>query len=141
MTFAPTLWTLPPGSETNLIQCWFPGVHINIGGGNNNRKADQEFMANTTFAWTVDRCWPFLTFDHEMLLNLLNEHLETVVKLIQNDNTEAPTLWIGGPWVDSFEEFIYRSQGSLVRTPGAYFVDRLPAHHATHECVHPIARD
>ncbi|KAH9869062.1 hypothetical protein J1614_008139 [Plenodomus biglobosus] len=41
-SFAPTLWSLPKNSKTNLIQCWFPGVHINIGGGSGDGKKDME---------------------------------------------------------------------------------------------------
>lgn len=28
--FSPTLWNLPPGSKTRLIQCWFPGMLVQI---------------------------------------------------------------------------------------------------------------
>ncbi|KAI8931192.1 hypothetical protein NX059_011542 [Plenodomus lindquistii] len=86
-SFTPTLWSLPEGSKTNLIQCWFPGVHINVGGGSGDGKkdlergignedgpkkavheddsrsrGDLEIMSITTFFWMVDRCNPFLRF-------------------------------------------------------------------------------
>ncbi|KAK7187806.1 peptidoglycan binding domain containing protein [Paraphaeosphaeria sporulosa] len=38
--FGPTLWSLPENSNTNLIQCWFPGVHINVGGGSGDGMKD-----------------------------------------------------------------------------------------------------
>lgn len=55
--FSPTLWNIPSDNKkTNLIQCWFPGIHVNIGGGSDDGlkrtpKGDLESMANTTFAW------------------------------------------------------------------------------------------
>jgi uncharacterized protein (DUF2235 family) len=70
-SFTPTLWTLPSDSEakkTNLIQCWFPGVHVNVGGGSDDpfkdKMGDFESIANMTFAWMVDRCAPFLSFNY-----------------------------------------------------------------------------
>ena len=64
--FSPTLWYLPEGNtETNLQQCWFPGVHINVGGGSDDglkeiekTKGDLESMANITFAWMVRIVYP-----------------------------------------------------------------------------------
>jgi hypothetical protein len=29
--FSPTLWHVPPKSETRLIQCWFPGTKYDTG--------------------------------------------------------------------------------------------------------------
>jgi hypothetical protein len=51
--FVPTLWHLPPGpTTTNLEQCWFPGVHINIGGGSDDQikggRGDREEIATLT---------------------------------------------------------------------------------------------
>ena len=64
--FTPTLWHKPDGSTTNLIQCWFPGVHINIGGGSDDalreltkQLGDLEGMANVSLAWMVDRVREF----------------------------------------------------------------------------------
>lgn len=40
--FSPTLWTLPKENKsTTLIQCWFPGVHINVGGGSDYSLEDE----------------------------------------------------------------------------------------------------
>lgn len=49
--FSPTLWTLPTdNSRTTLIQCWFPGVHINIGGG-----SDQSLEPDTSEASKIEQ--------------------------------------------------------------------------------------
>ncbi|CBX90909.1 hypothetical protein LEMA_P059430.1 [Plenodomus lingam JN3] len=41
-SFSPSLWTLPENSKTNLIQCWLPGVYVNISGGSDDGKRDLE---------------------------------------------------------------------------------------------------
>lgn len=58
---------------TNLCQCWFPGVHINIGGGSDETlkeekksEGDLESMANITFAWMVDRVREVSLLDFEI---------------------------------------------------------------------------
>jgi hypothetical protein len=77
--FVPTLWHLPPGpTTTNLEQCWFPGVHINIGGGSDDQikggRGDREEIATLTLAWMIDRCRPFLGFDEGALQTIWAEH-------------------------------------------------------------------
>jgi len=70
-----------------LIQCWFPGVHVNIGGGSEDElktksKRNLESMANTTFAWMVDRCRPFLRFEKKVLYTeIMSDYFSTLEKL------------------------------------------------------------
>lgn len=88
----PTLWNMPSDNrkireqmgrtgETNLIQCWFPGVHINVGGESidglkSTPKGDLESMANTTFAWMVDRCRPYLHYKERVLSFITTQYFE-----------------------------------------------------------------
>jgi hypothetical protein len=86
--FGPTLWHLPPPPPsspeqppvriTNLEQCWFPGVHINVGGGSDDQikggRGDREEIAALTLAWMIDRCRPFLAFDGDELFKIYAEH-------------------------------------------------------------------
>jgi hypothetical protein len=77
--FQPTLWHLPSGKKTTrLEQCWFPGVHINIGGGSDDQikggRGDREQIATITLAWMIDRCRPFLGFDELALQNIWAQH-------------------------------------------------------------------
>lgn len=49
--------------EPELLQVWFPGVHINVGGGSTNtlkNKGDLEEISNITFAWLLDQIRPYL---------------------------------------------------------------------------------
>ena len=51
LPFSPTIWETPTGrTNLDLRQCWFPGVHSNIGGG----YADT-MMPDITMAWMVSR--------------------------------------------------------------------------------------
>ena len=63
LPFSPTIWETPAGrTDLDLRQCWFPGVHSNIGGG-----YPDTMMPDITLAWMVSRrpkpggdCrWPF----------------------------------------------------------------------------------
>ena len=65
LTFPPTLWYRTQDAPAkDLQQCWFPGVHQNIGGGAPDREIE-----DITFAWMV--C-PF----HRRLENLISQRDE-----------------------------------------------------------------
>ncbi|KAF2756846.1 hypothetical protein EJ05DRAFT_440706, partial [Pseudovirgaria hyperparasitica] len=55
--YAPTMWSNPPGNNTNLKQVWFPGVHSNVGGS-----YDDTAMADITLAWMMDQLSPWIDF-------------------------------------------------------------------------------
>jgi hypothetical protein len=44
------------------VQVWFPGVHSNIGGGN-----DDQGLADITLAWMMSQLKSMITFDHSFL--------------------------------------------------------------------------
>ncbi|MCJ1387339.1 hypothetical protein MMC18_000182 [Xylographa bjoerkii] len=137
--FSPTMWSLPEGSTTNLIQCWFPGSHVNIGGGSDDglvgKKGDLECMANTTFAWMVDRCQPFLAFDFEPLQEVMGNYLSSLNQIIGRPTGDVQYGGWGnsGPLHDSYKGILNTMWGSKLRHPGEYFD---PA--VTGECIHPV---
>ncbi|UPK99608.1 hypothetical protein LCI18_010543 [Fusarium solani-melongenae] len=53
-------------NKSELLQVWFPGVHINIGGGNDDlltdKKGDFEQIALISFAWMCEQVAPYLQF-------------------------------------------------------------------------------
>lgn len=56
LTFSPTLWHKTENSPAkDLQQCWFPGVHGNIGGQAEfwRELGDHEEIGDNTFAWMV----------------------------------------------------------------------------------------
>ncbi|KAJ0287376.1 hypothetical protein COL940_002588 [Colletotrichum noveboracense] len=64
------------GSNSELVQVWFPGVHINVGGGNPNilagDESDFEQLALISFAWMCDQIKPYLQLDDDEVYNTLS---------------------------------------------------------------------
>ena len=151
--FSPTLWNMPSDNhKTNLIQCWFPGVHVNIGGGSDDGlkrtpKGDLESMANTTFAWMVDRCRPLLHFDDQVLFFIVNKYFETLQTLTDRllagktagKYSEKETVGWGVGL--NHAGMVENAQKGLMTTIGGV-EDRTPGHYPnkpnTHEYIHPV---
>lgn len=146
--FGPTMWNMPESNDrTTLIQCWFPGVHVNIGGGSEDglkreSKGDLETMANTTFAWMVDRCRPFLRFEDKVLAQIMSQYFKSLERLavrLEEAQKKDPKLgevnygWGVGPYQKDFKGLMNYISGDLVRTPGHY-----PAKRDTREYIHPV---
>jgi hypothetical protein len=54
-----------------LKQVWFPGYHVNIGGGSSDtllNVGDMEEMSNITFSWMLDQIRPHLSINEESIL-------------------------------------------------------------------------
>ena len=149
--FSPTLWNMPKGNQkTTLMQCWFPGIHVNIGGGSDDGlkrtpKGDLETMANTTFAWMVDRCRPFLLFDDKVLNFVLDKYFQTLQTLTKRQlkgSAQPPGKETVG-WgvglnhagiVETAHKGLFNTLGGVEdRTPGHY-----PNKPNTHEYIHPV---
>jgi hypothetical protein len=61
LTFPPTLWhKTTDGPAKDLQQCWFPGVHGNIGGQKLDSRGSVDFdeIGHNTFAWMVSPSYP-----------------------------------------------------------------------------------
>ena len=78
MTFKPTLWYIPPEQadippvrRTQLKQCWFAGVHTDVGRGYKDHVPGD--IADITFAWMVDQCRHLLTFNEKKVSNMLEK--------------------------------------------------------------------
>ncbi|RPA93054.1 hypothetical protein L873DRAFT_1830861 [Choiromyces venosus 120613-1] len=99
--FTPTLWKKTEDIPTNLKQCWFPGIHTNIGGG-----YDDQEIADMTLAWMIQQLLPFLQFD--------DDHLEII---IHNNDEHSSGEWAAGNIYDSVTGLL-RLVGGNVRTPG-----------------------
>lgn len=102
--FSPTLWRKREGlhDAVNLKQCWFPGVHTNVGGG----YTDQE-IADITLAWMIQQCSPFLAFNRSYL------------RRIVENRGDGKGEWAAGKVEESFRGF-HVLGGSKIRTPGGY---------------------
>ncbi|KAL1625539.1 hypothetical protein SLS56_007286 [Neofusicoccum ribis] len=128
--FSPCLWCVKEGNTTtNLVQCWFPGAHINVGGGNSdnagdkNPAGDREQLASITYAWMLDRVRPYLALNEDALASQLAE-----IEATLRNPAEATTAtawehaqdWVWGKVEDSYT-MMYKFFGSPAdRTPRQY---------------------
>ena len=120
--------------ETNLIQCWFPGVHINVGGGSTDGlkstpKGDLESMANTTFAWMVDRCRPYLHCEERVLSFITTQYFEVLEKLTKRSTETQKVGWGVGPYQKDFSGIPMQSLARKVRDAGSL---------SSREYIHPV---
>ncbi|KAH8656906.1 hypothetical protein BGZ61DRAFT_540724 [Ilyonectria robusta] len=93
--------------RSELLQVWFPGVHINIGGGSTNtleNRGDLEETSNITFAWMLDQISPYIAIDEQTIrkesearqkhINDLNkEEKKYREKLAKEDEEAAKLSW------------------------------------------------
>ncbi|RPA99856.1 hypothetical protein L873DRAFT_1827826 [Choiromyces venosus 120613-1] len=97
--FTPTVWKKTEDIPTSLKQCWFPGVHANIGGG-----YDDQEIADMTLAWMVQQLLPFLQFDDDYLKIIIHNNDEHSSGELVGGNVRMP-----GGYGDSTEETIHKS--------------------------------
>ncbi|KAJ8475344.1 hypothetical protein ONZ45_g15641 [Pleurotus djamor] len=154
MSFSPTLFfdptptAEPPADNTQLQQCWFPGVHSDVGGSYARGYLD---ISDLALAWMIDRCSPQLAFDRKALHEWIQEPSSKFergavdFKKTEIYDTKAnPSRWGLSKLNDSFVGH-WKVAGSRVRTPGQYF---LKEHHdknkklsyGTNEFIHPSVR-
>ncbi|KAJ5935120.1 hypothetical protein N7466_004667 [Penicillium verhagenii] len=92
--------------RTNLLQVWFPGVHINIGGGSDltlENKGNMEEMSSITFAWMLDQIKDYVSLnaatleedkdDHLKRLSAANDTLACYLKDVEKRKKESWTQW------------------------------------------------
>ncbi|KAH7394812.1 hypothetical protein BKA66DRAFT_455872 [Pyrenochaeta sp. MPI-SDFR-AT-0127] len=77
-TLTPILWQLPKDRnrhQSSLCQVWFPGTHIDVGGGNSGimgpALSAQEHLANITFSWMIDMIQPYIAVRWDNVQKLL----------------------------------------------------------------------
>ncbi|KZW01396.1 hypothetical protein EXIGLDRAFT_760887 [Exidia glandulosa HHB12029] len=139
-THAPTLWHLKQGSTTNLVQCWFPGFHMSVGGGTDQVGSHNDDLARTPFFWMLSMCSPYLAYEHNSLA-LTERAAETHDWLEgtwckQNVPDSYPSSWISR---------VLHLNWSVTRTPGQYGAQNVvdPGENfvkETNEFFHPSIR-
>ncbi len=68
--FQPALWTSTPGPNQTITQCWFAGVHCDVGGGYLPDPDDDANLSNITFLWMANYAAAFdLQFQEGSLPN------------------------------------------------------------------------
>ena len=103
-------------------------------------------MANTTFAWMVDRCRPFLHFDDKVLSFIMDKYFETLQKLTDRelkDHSAPPSDKESVGWGVGLNHagIVENAHKGLMTTLGGV-QDRTPGHYPnkpnTHEYIHPV---
>jgi hypothetical protein len=141
-SFSPALWEGPSGPNRlkTLQQCWFPGVHSNIGSG-----YDDTEIADLTLSWMISKLQSHKIID--FLPEAVIEHRQLGIKWITNANHRiAPQRWGLGKLYNSMTAF-YWLGGRYVRIPGRnYRVDPKNGESTEHrlsgtnESIHPSVR-
>ena len=113
--YTPTVWEQPDGQRLPRIlkQCWFPGVHANIGGG-----YDDTEVSDITLAWMMSQLDRLLTFNSDYIfrqreLNIDYYHSQTPPEMVRT--------WGLGEIYNSMRGIIMILGGKKVRTPGQYY--------------------
>ncbi|SMR55017.1 unnamed protein product [Zymoseptoria tritici ST99CH_1E4] len=140
LTFPPTLWHATRDAPAiKLEQCWFPGVHSDVGGQTDNpRDTSGAELGYNTFAWMADNVSQMLTFEKTAIDALIQEHSQALASIRISNG------WGCGKIIDNFSGLtgaLFRLLGICVRTPGGY--DRDPGDGtsgSTEESFHPIVR-
>lgn len=75
--FTPTIWTAPTHVPKELKQCWFRGVHSDLGGG----YPDHE-LANLSLAWMITQVESnqLIEFNHDTFWKLMKTSAERQAK-------------------------------------------------------------
>lgn len=108
-SFAPTLWSKPPGCTTQLKQVWFPGVHSNVGGAYEDMST-----SDVTLAWMMSQLRPWIEFYPNYMRD---EHLKNVAWYKQHPPAH---MWGSGRVYNSLEG-ITALGGKKARTPKQYY--------------------
>jgi uncharacterized protein (DUF2235 family) len=108
--FSPTLWENSDGSNTNLKQVWFSGVHSDIGGG-----YDDTAASDISLAWMMSQLSPWVEFDEDYLMRQVHTNRQSY-----NDKKQTWT-WGLGPLNNSMH-FPTSLAGGTTRTPDSYHV-------------------
>ena len=139
MPFSPTIWEKPVGQTLPkiLTQCWFPGVHANVGGSYTD-----EATADITLAWMMTQLEHLLEFDP----NYMSWQRQLNMQYYDDQNPPKIMPWGFGKLYNSMTGWNILG-GSKIRTPGQYHAtdpktgketSRLLTH--THEHIHPCVR-
>lgn len=140
--FSPAIWEIPdkPNNLKTLKQCWFPGVHANIGGAGGYQ---DQGLANITLAWMVsqlqsiensDGTKGLLDFDEEYLTWVFNQNIEHVREVYPNEGFRGwglgrieETMTLGysltgkhKAWASCKNFMDWLQPGNVPRTPGRY---------------------
>lgn len=111
--FGPTLWQKSKGQQNpiTLKQCWFPGVHSNVGGS-----YEDTGLADITLVWMIAQLYPFLDFD----LSYIYAQRRLTMEYYREHGMPIRSWGLGK--IYNSMGGIERLAGKKIRTPGHYYV-------------------
>lgn len=109
--FSPTIWEKPAGQKLPKIlnQCWFPGVHSNVGGS-----YDDAELADITLAWMISQLDALLYFDTGYVTWQHDLNVQ-----YYKQNHEAVRPWSLG-MIQNSRKGLQFLAGQKIREPGRY---------------------
>jgi len=109
--FSPTIWEKPAGQKLPKIlkQCWFPGVHSNVGGS-----YDDAELADITLAWMISQLDALLYFDKGYVTWQHDLNVQ-----YYKQNHEAVRPWSLG-MIQNSRKGLQFLAGQKIREPGRY---------------------
>ena len=101
--------------HSELKQVWFPGYHVNIGGGSSDtldNVGDMEEMSNITYSWMLDQIKSHLSIDERFIMGAMKDREEYLQKLNQKyENWEAS---VNASKRESIKEWVVNAAKSIV---------------------------
>lgn len=144
VSFRPTLLyyrgssdpTDSPITPPEVHNCWFAGVHTDVGGGYERAYRD---ISDLTFVWMIDQIGGDLAFKNNMIADLENASLDAESLKPRNLGRNS---WGTSKLHDSMD-WKFKLGGSQYRSPGQYLhdhKDRSRQKHYAIETIHPSVR-
>lgn len=117
--FTPTIWAAPTDPPKVLKQCWFRGVHCDVGGGGYR---DQE-LANLGLAWMITQLESksLLQFNHDTFWKLMETSARDQTKILPG-SPPLPELkeWGLGQIHDSMQWYYRLLTKARIREPKSF---------------------
>lgn len=107
-----------------FIQCWFPGVHTDVGGGYERAYRD---ISDISFAWMVDLCSTKLAFLPGLEKRLEERSLvleDPLAKEKKAETKKEETSWAMSKAHDELRTLAFWLGGSTDRKPGQYYLEK-----------------
>jgi Uncharacterized alpha/beta hydrolase domain (DUF2235) len=123
--FSPTVWKLSPDNKnTTMQQCWFPGDHSAVGGGDPTHG-----LSDITLAWMIQKLTDHTDLEYDL------QYLLDSRKTFGLNHMDTP--WGDEIWPNS-DVGIWKLSGKNARTPNKYLTPAdvgYKTNESYHKCV------
>ncbi|KAJ1333196.1 DUF2235 domain-containing protein [Microdochium nivale] len=74
--------------DSDLLQVWFPGFHVNVGGGSTDmlgpRKGDFEQISTITLAWMIEQVSLYLQFNANLAQTVVEDRMALITPILKD---------------------------------------------------------